>query len=390
MNLKADETNAIGTDLAQLARLAATGAHDDIRLYLARLVRKYRASHPELAASLEESLKKTQSTSGRASPILRRGELASPEGAAPSPVDRDSQLALIRVFDDRAGLEAPLLPADVALSINSVIAERRNVALLQRKGLRATKSVAFIGPPGVGKTLSARWLAAQLEQPLWVLDLTAVMSSLLGRTGQNLRAVFDHARQQEAILLLDEFDAIGKRRGDDADVGELKRLVTVMLQEIDSWPEHSLLMAATNHPELVDPALWRRFDAVVRFPNPTEASIAEAIRRFLGPDEPEFARYVPPMAGIFLGQTLAEVERSIGQIRRRLALSVSTPREVLRALVEERIPPLKKSERIQLACAWASEGSLSHSEIHEITGVSRDTIRKHAGPSNRVGRGRKA
>ena len=140
-----------------------------------------------------------------------------------------------------------------------------------------------MGPPGVGKTLTARWLAAQLKVPLYVLDLTAVMSSLLGKSG-NLRAAIDFAKREPCVLLLDEIDAIAKRRSDDSDVGELKRLVTVILQEVDEWPASSVLLAATNHPELIDPALWRRFDLVVQFKTPDEQAVKEAIKRFLGPD----------------------------------------------------------------------------------------------------------
>ncbi|KAG1531821.1 hypothetical protein G6F50_016490 [Rhizopus delemar] len=91
-------------------------------------------------------------------------------------------------------------------------------------GLTPTRSAIFVGPPGVGKTLKARWLAAQLKVPLYVLDLTAVMSSLLGKSGTNLRAAIDFAKREPCVLLLDEIDAIAKRRSDDSDVGELKRL----------------------------------------------------------------------------------------------------------------------------------------------------------------------
>ena len=130
-------------------------------------------------------------------------------------------------------------------------------------GLSPTRSAIFVGPPGVGKTLTARWLASQLGVPLYVLDLTAVMSSLLGRSGTNLRAALDFAKRSPCVLLLDEIDAIAKRRSDDTDIGELKRLVTVILQEVDEWPATGLLLAATNHAELIDPALWRRFDLVI-------------------------------------------------------------------------------------------------------------------------------
>lgn len=376
-------------EFADLARLAASGAQDDIRLFLAKLVRKYRGIDPDLAAQLDETLKRTSAASERGSTILRR-DINGASTSSMAPVDRDSQMSLIRVFDDREGIEAPFLATEVMSQLVAVIAERRNTEVLESRGLRATKSIAFVGPPGVGKTLSARWLASQLSKPLWVLDLTAVMSSLLGRTGHNLRSVFDYARDQEAILLLDEFDAIAKRRGDESDVGEIKRVVTIMLQEIDSWPARSMLVAATNHADMVDPALWRRFDSVVRFPIPTEADIAQAIRRFMSSDVAGFEQYILPMAGIFQGQTLSEVERTIGHVRRRLALAPISPREAIQGLVNDRIPPLNKAERLRLAIAWASAGTLSHNEIHEITGVSRDTIRKHAGPSNRIGRGRRS
>jgi len=307
-------------DLAELARLAATGAQEDIRLYLAKLVRRYRSSDPALAARLDDALKRTAAASGRGASVLRGDGSGMLLSQPMLPVDRDSRLSLVRTFDDRGGIEPPLLPADVLSQLEAVVAERRNVELLERRGLRATKSLAFVGPPGVGKTLSARWLAAQLTKPLWVLDLTAVMSSLLGRTGHNLRSVFDYAREQEAILLLDEFDAIAKRRGDDSDVGEIKRVVTVMLQEIEDWPAKSMLIAATNHQEMVDPALWRRFDAVVHFPNPTQQSIAAAIHRFMGTDAEAFDGLIDPMAWIFSGQTLSDVERAIAAHKGRVVV----------------------------------------------------------------------
>ncbi len=382
---KNDENLSLAADLGHLARLASAGAADDVRLFVAKLVRKYRLSEPALAATLDESLQLSRATAGRGNSVLRRQPGASESSAMPGPApkDRDSQLSLIRVFDDRDGVDTPLLPDSVQAHIHAVLHERRNADMLASRGLRATRSLAFVGPPGVGKTLTARWVGAQLGKPLWVLDLAAVMSSLLGRTGHNIRSVLDYAKEQHAVLLLDEFDAIAKRRGDDTDVGELKRVVTVMLQEIESWPDDSLLMVATNHPELVDPALWRRFDVVIRFPHPNHGSIGQAITRFLASDGEVFEKYIDAMAAIFAGQSLSEVERAVGQMRRRLALSSLGPRELVKALVDERIPPLPKAERIELAVAWAKAGHLSHNEINDITGVSRDTIRKHAGPSRR-------
>ena len=158
----------------------------------------------------------------------------------------------------------------------------------RRRG-SASHEVRFVrGSAGeLGKTLAARWIAKKLNRPLIVLDLWAVMSSFLGRTGNNIRNVLDYAKGLDCVLLLDEFDAIAKRRDDAVEIGELKRLVTVLLQEIDEWPSSGLLLAATNHPDLLDPAVWRRFELIVEFPMPTEAEIRQAIELFLGGEAEE-------------------------------------------------------------------------------------------------------
>jgi hypothetical protein len=383
-----DDLVSIESDFANLARLAASGAHEDTRLLLARLVRKYRQQRPELASLLDQSLKASQTRSA-GNAILRRGAPITEAGEAPLPVDGDSRLALIRVFDDRAGLPPPILPGSVHDAIGAIIRERQERERLVARGISPTRSAILVGPPGVGKTLSARWIASALGKPLWVLDLTAVMSSLLGKTGNNLRAALDHAKQHAAVLLLDEIDAIAKRRSDESDIGELKRLVTVMLQEVDQWPDTGLLLAATNHPELVDPALWRRFDLVLKFDAPDAAAIATAIQRFLGGDLPLFASWIDVLAAGLQGQSLSDVERSINALRRGHALQTAPLEQLIGSALGQRQEALSKAERLNLAIALAKAGQHTHMQISQMTGVARDTIRKHAGPSPRKGRGLK-
>ena len=377
----------IEDDFANLARLATSEAYEDTRLLLARLIRKYRQQHPELAARLDQSLKASQTRSAGNS-ILRRGASVTGSGEMPLPVDGDSRLALIRVFDDREGLPPPILPGSVHSAIGAIIRERQERDRLAVRGISPTRSAILVGPPGVGKTLSARWIASALGKPLWVLDLTAVMSSLLGKTGSNLRAALDHAKQHAAVLLLDEIDAIAKRRSDESDIGELKRLVTVMLQEVDQWPDTGLLLAATNHPELVDPALWRRFDLILKFDAPSATAIATAIERFLGDDLALFESWVDVLAAGLQGQSLSDVERGINALRRSHALQMAPLEQLIGSALGQRQDALNKAERFNLAIALAKAGQ-PHMQISQMTGVARDTIRKHAGPSPRKGRGLK-
>lgn len=272
-------------DLVQLARLAVGERTEDVRLYVARLVRKYRASDPELADQLNTYLRESIPRS-RGSPLRRASQTESTDETPP--LADESRLALLRTFDVGLVPDEPLLPIDLQDSLMQLIEERRQVDRLAFRGLSPTRSAVFIGPPGMGKTVTARWIASQLDLPLYVLDLTAVMSSLLGRSGGNLRSALDFAKRTLSVLLLDEIDAVAKRRGGDSDVGELKRLVTVILQEVDDWPDTGLLLAATNHPKLIDPALWRRFDMIVEFAMPSHVQMKEAIGRFLGPDAGAF------------------------------------------------------------------------------------------------------
>ena len=383
-----DESVDVEEDFVSLVRLATNESYEDVRMLLGKLVRKYRTRRPALAERINQMLRATQTRSIGVPSILRRNMLSHEAGGA-LPVDADSRMSLIRVFDDLRGLDAPLLPKVLLGQVQSIVRERRERAKLASHGIRPTRSAILVGPPGVGKTLSARWIAAQIGKPLWVLDLTTVMSSLLGKTGNNLRLVFDHARASEAVLLLDEIDAIAKRRSDESDVGELKRLVTAILQEVDSWPDSGLLLAATNHPELVDPALWRRFDVILTFERSDPAMIETAVRRFLGRNAQEFETVVPLIAASLHGSSLSDVERAVIAVRRAAALNGSDPVLSVIEMTAAYAERLDKPARQRLAIELASTTDMSHSQISSLTAVSRDTIRKYAGPSPIKGRGAK-
>ena len=246
---------------------------------------------------------------------------------------------------------------------------------LLKHGLLPTKSMLFTGPPGVGKTMAAKWVASKLGKPLLILDLAAVMSSFLGRTGNNIRHVLDYAKNTECVLLLDELDAIAKRRDDSSEIGELKRLVTVLLQEIDDWPSSGLLIAATNHPDLLDPAIWRRFEVVLTFKNPTKKQIEELVSNLLAGEVKSPEMWGAILASTFIGKSFSDIERIITFARKSAAIhDIPLEKKIKDLLVVE--DTLNHSERIKLACTLVDEGVLSQRQAHELTGVARDTIRK--------------
>jgi SpoVK/Ycf46/Vps4 family AAA+-type ATPase len=367
------EINGVKADLAQIVRLALAEQSEDVRLFVARLVRRYRGTEPELAEQLDLYLRtKPQRSSA---PLRKAVTPSSPDQVLP--VDDESRLSLLKVFKDSAAREAPLLSNELEETLGQLIQERKQVSRLTALGLTPTRSAIFVGQPGVGKTLTARWLAAQLGVPLYVLDLTAVMSSLLGRSGNNLRAALDFAKRSPCVLLLDEIDAIAKRRSDDADIGELKRLVTVILQEVDEWPATGLLLAATNHPELIDPALWRRFDLVVEFKVPESTEVKEAIKRFLGTDFALFGRWIDILTFAFSGYSFSDIEREIQRFRRTVALGTASDIDLVEEFIKARALSLERQGRIDMAVLLAKQTRLSQHSISDITGVSRDTIRKY-------------
>lgn len=159
-------------------------------------------------------------------------------------------------------------------SIEQVIKEHRHLTELQKYGLSIDHKILLYGYSGCGKTATAKAIAKELGKGILILNLTNFISSKIGETGRNLKAVFDKAEREKAVLFLDEFDQVAKMRGsDDKDVGEMRRLVNTLIQLIDYLPEDCILIAATNHPEIVDVALMRRFQLKLKYEMPTKEQL---------------------------------------------------------------------------------------------------------------------
>lgn len=233
----------------------------------------------------------------------------------------------------------------------------------------------FTGPPGVGKTLAARHLALQLQKPLLILDLASVISSYLGRTGNNIKQAFDFAKRRDCIFFLDELDAVAKRRDDDSDVGELKRLVTVLLQEIDLWGSNNLLVAATNHARLLDPAVWRRFDSTVEFPSPTREQLQRLGELVSDPRDPVPQEWRDALAVVGVEGSQSDYIRDLNRLRRATILGGKSEGQlVLAELVAARAADLKVGERKKLAVSLVHAG-ISQREASRLANVARETLR---------------
>lgn len=289
--------------LVTLVHSASKGQREPYRRALEALIAEERAKqHHVLADRLEEGLR-----------------LAS----------TDPSLALAQAYDERLLHESKpervlddlVLGDSLRRQLDRLVEEQQRADLLRSYDMEPRNRVLLIGPPGNGKTSVAEALAAALYRPLVVVRYEGIVGSYLGETTSRLARVFDYVRTRHCVLFFDEFDTIAKERGDDHETGEIKRVVSSLLLQVDRLPSHVLVVTATNHSELLDRAVWRRFQVRLNLPAPTRHQLVEWITRVQQAWDIDLGRAPRTLADRLQGASFAEVEEFLLDLRREWILN---------------------------------------------------------------------
>lgn len=224
-------------------------------------------------------------------------------------------------------LDHLVLPDNVKKSCDELISEQNRAELLQSYGLEPRNKLLLIGPPGNGKTSLAEAIAESLMIPLLTVRYESIIGSYLGETASRLSKLIDYAKTRQCVLFFDEFETLGKERGDIHETGEIKRVVSSLLLHIDSLPSYVIVIAATNHESLLDKAAWRRFQIKLEIPKPSRSNLEYFFKMFEKERNFSFGLQSSTLAKKTLGLSYAEAEELALTIYRQYVLNIPNTNE---------------------------------------------------------------
>jgi SpoVK/Ycf46/Vps4 family AAA+-type ATPase len=264
----------------------------------------------------DEREKKHQVLADRLAALLssstKNGVSVRPNGEAK---DLIFEIVPERTFDD-------LILDDIILkSCKELVEEQHRSDLLKSYGLNPRNRILLAGSPGNGKTTLAEAVATHLMYPLFVMRYENIIGSFLGETATKLQKVFDYVKTRNCVLFFDEFDTIGKERGDTKETGEIKRVVSSLLLQMDRLPTYVVVITASNHPELLDRAVWRRFQIRLELKPPEKTQIHRYIEKFVQRTKVNFNYNIPSLADKLTGYSYAEVEDFCTDVVRQAILN---------------------------------------------------------------------
>lgn len=343
-----------------------------VELAAISLARSLKKDSPEIAKSINDLI---------SSFALNSGTSIRSAGTAPLPVDHSTRLEMASLYkpNDEYNL-APVLPYGIQERIDTFLDERSKIDILLDNNIRPSTSLLLVGQPGTGKTMLAKYIATRLHKNLIILDLSSSMSSLMGKTGANLKRVLQYAKQNSCVLLFDEFDAIAKKRDDNTDLGEIKRIVNVLLMELEDWPITSMFIATSNHPELLDKAIWRRFDHHITLPVPDYEERLKVLQNelsvFLHHHQVE-DDILKPIAKLFNQKTPADICKYANNVKRRSILKGEPPTLSLFHEIDDFNEDKKMRAEFCVIAKDILGTKISVRQLAEITGLSPAGVQHH-------------
>lgn len=221
-------------------------------------------------------------------------------------------------------LDDIVLSADLRTLCDQIIQEHYRKELLRSYNLEPRNRILLIGPPGNGKTSLAEAIAESLMVPFLRVRYENIVGSYLGETASRLQNLMDYASTRKCVLFFDEFETLGKERGDIQETGEIKRVVSSLLVQIDALPSHVIVMGATNHPELLDRAAWRRFQVRMTLPQPTEATLIEWFERYQEKMKISLGYTAKALSQKMLGYNFSEIEEFGNSVFRHYVMNQPT------------------------------------------------------------------
>ena len=231
-----------------------------------------------------------------------------------TPVDQESRLEIVDLFLPGDELNKIVLEKPLEQKVTEFVNAIKHKKDLRGFGLEMHSTLLLYGKPGGGKTSIAKKIAVDTGLPLVIARFDAIVSSLLGNTAKNIRKIFEYADKKPCILFLDEFDAIAKARDDQYELGELKRVINSLIQNIDQFSQENILIAATNHEDLLDRAIWRRFNTVIEVVFPGESAIRELLFLFIGNYKTTFIneqKQVDQIVKLMVGKSPSDIKNIV-------------------------------------------------------------------------------